>query len=567
MSLLGTAILLIAVLLLAQSLFSLYLMLYTWEYPERLIASKGPSVYRAPQHSFTVLLPARHEEAVISETIRRVLAARYPEDLLEVVVICSVDDHGTIAEARRAIQALGTSRVRVETFDTPPINKPHGLNVGLARSTFDVVTVFDAEDDIDPDIFQTVNTVMLEEKVGIVQAGVQLMNLHDHWFSVHNCMEYFFWFKSRLHFHAQAGMVPLGGNTVFIRRALLEQVGGWDETCLTEDAEIGLRLSVLGERTRVVYDALHVTREETPGSVEQFIRQRTRWHQGFLQVLLRGRWREMQGFGPRLLAAYTFTYPLLQAFLLLIWPLTLISALRLHEAVPIVMVAFLPLYALLLQYLATAVGAYKFCRDYQLRFPLLLPLGMALTFLPFQWLQGIAAVRAVYRELRSEQNWEKTVHIGAHRQPVLAAYHALSALLETVMEYLQADHGSLLVRDPAANTYSLVSKRGLPDTIADQVERQLRAGPMQWVARTRRPLVLGGQLPPELGLPRATAERDSALVLPVEHEKTVVAMFYVGAAREQLGDDRLLSVLEQITRAVGDASSPLPALLGHLRAG
>ena len=31
-----------------------------------------------------------------------------------------------------------------------------------------------------------------------------------------------------MHFNARVGMVPLGGNTVAIRRELIERVGGWD---------------------------------------------------------------------------------------------------------------------------------------------------------------------------------------------------------------------------------------------------------------------------------------------------------------------------------------------------
>ena len=36
-------------------------------------------------------------------------------------------------------------------------------------------------------------------------------------------LEYFFWFKSRMHYHAAVGMVPLGGNTVFMHARLLER--------------------------------------------------------------------------------------------------------------------------------------------------------------------------------------------------------------------------------------------------------------------------------------------------------------------------------------------------------
>lgn len=402
--------------LFGQSLFSLYLMLYSWEYPERLHASSAPSSFLSARLSFTVLLPARHEEDVIYETIKRVWSAHYPSHLLEIVVICHTDDKGTISEAQRAIRDIGSHQVRVETFSTTPINKPHGLNVGLQRTSHQIVTIFDAEDDIDTNIFNMVNTVMLKEGVGIIQAGVQLMNFSDHWFGIHNCLEYFFWFKSRLHFHAKIGMIPLGGNTVFIQRGLLTRIGGWDEQCLTEDADIGIRLSVLGERIRVVYNAQHVTREETPDSVGSFIRQRTRWQQGFLQVLRKGTWRELPKFGQRVLAIYTLSYPIVQALLFLMYPLFIIEVFFLKMSALAAMVSFLPLYALLFQCMATAVGAILFTREYKLKFSLFKFVGMLITFLPFQWLLAISAVRGAYREWRKQNNWEKTAHIGAHRQ-------------------------------------------------------------------------------------------------------------------------------------------------------
>lgn len=402
--------------LFVQSLFSLYLMLYAWEHPERLRAGGAPSSFLAARLSFTALLPARHEEEVIYQTIQRVWNARYPKDLLEVVVVCHESDTATIAEAERAIADIGSRNVRVEIFADPPINKPHGLNVGLQRTTHEIVTIFDAEDDIDPNIFNMVNTVMLKEGVGIVQAGVQLMNFADHWFGIHNCLEYFFWFKSRLHYHATIGMIPLGGNTVFIRRALLERVGGWDQACLTEDAEIGLRLSVLGERIHVVYDQQHVTREETPDTIESFVKQRTRWQQGFLQVLRKGTWRSLPRLHQRLLAFYTLSYPYMQAILMLLWSFTLVSIFWLKVPTPVAMLSFLPFYALLFQFVLTVIGAYMFTREFGEKFTLRHLLNMMLTFLPYQWMLGVSAIRGVWRELRKENNWEKTAHHGAHRQ-------------------------------------------------------------------------------------------------------------------------------------------------------
>jgi hypothetical protein len=46
---------------------------------------------------------------------------------------------------------------------------------------------------------------MVDEGVKVVQAGVQLMNYTSRWYSTLNVLEYFFWFKSRLHYHAKYG--------------------------------------------------------------------------------------------------------------------------------------------------------------------------------------------------------------------------------------------------------------------------------------------------------------------------------------------------------------------------
>src|SRR5260370_28323907 len=112
------------------------------------------------------------------------------------------------------------------------------------------------------------------------------MNYQSRWYSALNVLEYFFWFKSRLHYHARLGMTPLGGNTVFFTRQVLQRVGGWDEHDLTEDADIGIRISLLGESIRVVYDDRYVTREETPPTLRQFITQPSRSSQGIFHTLL-----------------------------------------------------------------------------------------------------------------------------------------------------------------------------------------------------------------------------------------------------------------------------------------
>lgn len=414
-------VLLISLFLAAQGFFTLSLMLYTWARADRLIASGSPTTFDEPQLRFTALLPARHEREVIAHTVHRVWDANYPKDMLEVVVVCEAGDIETIAEAERASREIGHPNVRVVTFSDGPINKPHGLNFALGHSSHEIVTIFDSEDDVHPDVFNVANTVMLRDGAGIVQAGVQLMDFQSTWFAVHNVLEYFFWFKSRLHFHAKIGMVPLGGNTVFMRRDLIERVGGWDEQCLTEDADIGIRLSTLGERITITYDAVHATREETPPSLMQFIKQRTRWNQGFLQVLGKGIWRRFPKRSQRMLAAYTLTYPFTQAVFGLLWIPALVAMVVLKLNIGVAMLSLLPLYALMFQYLACLLGLFDFAHAYGLR---IRPRDVAMftiSFLPYQVLLSMGAIRAVYRSQRGRTNWEKTAHTGAHRAPAATA--------------------------------------------------------------------------------------------------------------------------------------------------
>lgn len=418
MSMVVTAALVFSLIVAIQAGYTVYLMIYTWDQPEAYDAAAAPTTFEPPRLSFTVLLPARHEEEVIQQTIERVASASYPSDLLEIFVVCEAGDTGTIARAQEKVDELLRSRqtnVRVVTFNDRPINKPHGLNVGFRQSTGDVVTIFDAEDEIHPDIFNVVNTVMLRENVRAVQCGVQLMDYDSSWYSVLNVLEYYFWFKSRLHFHASAGMIPLGGNTVFFRRELMQELGGWDEHNLTEDADIGIRLSALGEKVRVVYDDRYVTKEETPPTLGHFIRQRTRWSQGFLQTLAKGEWRKLPSWYQQFLAVYTLAFPMFQASLALYIPVSVWMMFTVRTPVLIAMLLLLPSYLLLAHYVISVVGLYEFCQAHGLDPSPTVPLTMAAVYLPYQWVLAYAALRAMVRQLRGVTNWEKTKHIGAHR--------------------------------------------------------------------------------------------------------------------------------------------------------
>ena len=422
-----------SVLVTLQSAYTMYLTLYTWDRPPA--EAGAPEHFLPPMLSFTVMLPARHEEAVIATTIERVVRANYPARLIQVLVICSVDDDGTIAEAEEKIRALrreGYGNVSVVVFDDKPINKPHGLNAALPYAKHDVVTIFDAEDDIHPDIFNVVNTVMKSEHVKVVQAGVQLMNFDSTWFSALNVLEYFFWFKSRLHYFARQRAITLGGNTVFFDRALLVGIGGWDETNLTEDADIGLRLSGTGEKIRVVYDDRYVTREETPPTLGQFIKQRTRWSQGFIQTMHKGTWKGLPSRKQRLLAFYTLSFPMFQALLGLYFLFSLLTMFSLKTPVQVALISYLPVVVLMAHFLVSVVGLREFTAAHGLKMTRADVVRMAFAWIPYQLVLAYAAGRAVVRQMRGINNWEKTAHVGAHRGPASEPAETFKEIIDDV---------------------------------------------------------------------------------------------------------------------------------------
>jgi len=416
--LISSAIIIFFSLILAlQSTITLLWMLYAWESKENVKSHRSPKKFLPPKYSFTAFLPARHEEKVIRDTILAINRINYPDNKKEILILCREDDVETIKKAQETINELKNPHIRLITFNDFPINKPHGLNKGLKEAKNEIVAIFDAEDEPHEDIYNIVNTVMEKEKVDVVQSGVQLMNFRSYWFSSLNVLEYFFWFKSGLHFFTTIGKVsPLGGNTVFFKTDWLRRIDGWDEYCLTEDADIGIRLTLAGAKIRIIYDEQHVTQEETPNSVQSFIKQRTRWNQGFLQILKKRDWLKLPTFKQKLIAAYVLLSPEIGAFMFIYIPLAATIALTQKLPLTISLLSYLPFYLFLFQLIVCGVGIYEFTRAYQLETSKFMPLRVMLSFYPYQLLLMISSFRAGYRMLLNQIGWEKTTHTNIHRQ-------------------------------------------------------------------------------------------------------------------------------------------------------
>ncbi|HEX5993915.1 MAG TPA: glycosyltransferase family 2 protein, partial [Jiangellales bacterium] len=297
------------------------------------------------------------------------------------------------------------------------------LNAALAEATGTVAGVIDAEDDVAPGLLARVDALFRKTGADVVQGGVQLMTLGRHprdWFKVHNVLEYFFWFTSRMFYQVMCGFVPLGGNTVFIRRDLMIRAGGWPDN-LTEDCALGVLLCTrYGAKIVAAYEAELATREEVPHTIfdkqqGSLFWQRVRWNQGFLSILLQGDWLRLPALRQRALAGYILATPFLQALSTLLLPLALVTMFASKAPVPIAMLTYVPFVPIAITLTTQVIGLREFGRAYHRRVTAR-HYAFLLVGAPFyQWVLMGAAIWAVVQHVQGDTTWHKTAHGGHHR--------------------------------------------------------------------------------------------------------------------------------------------------------
>ena len=152
-----------------------------------------------------------------------------------------------------------------------------------------------------------------------------------------------------------------------------------------------------------------------PHTMKQFIKQRTRWNQGFLQILFKGEWLKLEKLSQRILALYVLTLPELQAFFTLMVPVSLLMFFFVKLPLWFAMLTFLPFYCFILTAFIDLAGLHEFLKAHQRKWSWREAMIMLLAFLPYQWMLSVGAMRAVYRYIQGTSNWEKTTHFGQHR--------------------------------------------------------------------------------------------------------------------------------------------------------
>lgn len=234
---------------------------------------------------YTVLVPLyRESAAVMARLVGHLNALDYPREKLDIKLICEADDAATL-EALKALHPPETMEI-IAVPPSTPRTKPKACNVAFQQLRGEFLVIFDAEDAPAPNQLKYAVALFQENgpRLACLQASLNYYNRDENLLTQLFSIEYSALFRILLPALARMQLpIPLGGTSNHLRVAALKEVGGWDAFNVTEDADLGIRLSYFGYRTGMLPS---LTLEEAPITLGAWIKQRTRWIKGYIQTWL-----------------------------------------------------------------------------------------------------------------------------------------------------------------------------------------------------------------------------------------------------------------------------------------
>lgn len=280
---------------------------------------------------FSILVPARNEAEVIASTIEHLAGLRYPGEHYEIIVITDAKEEMEAARAERPVvttqQVVGAKKNELSNrpgapaikhvsvpydFDgrlygrrrgrEVPSTKARALNYGLQFTDpqAKICAFYDAESHPEQEVLLYVayRYLTVENPARLWQGPVfQVRNFYrlgliTKLASLYQAIGHAWYLPCLMQ------RLPFVGGTNFLaERQLLDEIGGFDPTALTEDLEIGVR-AFLEKGAWPEYIPYYST-EQTPPAFRAFFRQRLRWATGHLQVVDKFRHAPRYPDGPR----------------------------------------------------------------------------------------------------------------------------------------------------------------------------------------------------------------------------------------------------------------------------
>ncbi len=233
---------------------------------------------------FTVLVPMYREPEMLPMLAQALRQLDYPLGKLDIKLVLEADDHETI-EVARTLGLEGVFEI-IRVPPSEPKTKPKACNYALRFARGEYLVIYDAEDRPEPDQLRKVIATFARSpaNLGCLQCRLNYYNAGENWLTRLFALDYALWFD-----HVLPGLerlnipIPLGGTSNHFKTKVLRELHAWDPFNVTEDADLGIRLTQKGYRVGIVDST---TFEEASHQTATWIRQRSRWIKGYMQTFL-----------------------------------------------------------------------------------------------------------------------------------------------------------------------------------------------------------------------------------------------------------------------------------------
>ncbi|MBO5906841.1 MAG: glycosyltransferase family 2 protein [Clostridia bacterium] len=253
---------------------------------------------------FCIFVPAHNEADVIAATVNNLAKIKYNPDLFDVFFIADNCTDNTAKNIKAAISELKITNFHClerNVNDASKKGKPHAMRWGIdlleAKDEFynkyDMFMIFDADNFVDSDILQAMNSQYLnypeKKRPVMIQAYLDSKNKNSliarGYFVAYRFTNGFLQLPKH-----KLGLVPgIGGTGYCISTAFLKEIGGYNCTSLVEDLEFETIATLKGKS--IAYNHNVRIYDEKPTGLVASAVQKTRWCQGHWYIFFKYSWR------------------------------------------------------------------------------------------------------------------------------------------------------------------------------------------------------------------------------------------------------------------------------------
>lgn len=240
----------------------------------------------------SIIIPAYREENILNNMFSKVLKLKYNENKIQWIFALEPDDELTINKIKDIAEIIEEKNglpvkiaykdkiIYIAYNESGLKTKPAALNEALKIAIGEIIAVYDAEDIPQEDHAEIAARIFMSDKnVSIVQfSRIAAVNFGN-WLEKGQKVEFELFREIYTKMSDKLGFAPVLGSGYYIRRSVIETIGGWHPTHPTEDIDLTYRVLKFNDKYRIIIVDKPTITQAVP-TLKQFVKQRLRWLKG-----------------------------------------------------------------------------------------------------------------------------------------------------------------------------------------------------------------------------------------------------------------------------------------------